>query len=240
MSNVLSSEVAELTYAQIIDGLPLSAVEKDTYAGSLHDDHPLHSKHIKLCPGVLKRSRGLCTSFDANSLQIDPNLIYAYQDSTPGTRVFQTRLIELVAVAVHQLAVRLFKLDSSVHKDDGLSSWAPPRDDIFFWEFHPNGPPPTLFRHWWYRDYDQYPDGIADGVGYWAEARILGGVVLFDRREPGSAPDVKSDAVYFHSDHEGITYRIYRLTDSQKYRLLHFLLSDVTPHGPVRCLSLVV
>ena len=94
-------------------------------------------------------------------------------------------------MAVHQIAVQLFKLDSSVHKDDGLASWLPPKDDTLFWRFHPNGPPPTLFRHRWYRDYDQYPNGVADGVGYWAEARILGGVILFDRREPGSAPDVK-------------------------------------------------
>lgn len=28
-------------------------------------------------------------------------------------------------------------------------------------------------------------------VGYWAEACILGGVVLFDRREPDSAPNVE-------------------------------------------------
>jgi hypothetical protein len=33
----------------------------------------------------------------------------------------------------------------------------------------------------WYGDYDEYFDGVADMVGYWAEARILGGVVLFNR-----------------------------------------------------------
>ena len=32
-----------------------------------------------------------------------------------------------------------------------------------------------------YGDYDQYPDGVADKVGYWVEARILGGAVLFNR-----------------------------------------------------------
>jgi hypothetical protein len=60
-----------------------------------------------------------------------------------------------------------------------------------FWRQHPEGPPPTLFRHRFYRDYDQYPEGIADGIGYWAEARILGGVVLFDRREVGFNPTVE-------------------------------------------------
>ena len=52
--------------------------------------------------------------------------------------------------------------------------------------YYPRGFPVTFFRHDWYDDHGQYPDGIADQVGYWAEARILGGVVLFDRRTPGS------------------------------------------------------
>jgi hypothetical protein len=34
-------------------------------------------------------------------------------------------------------------------------------------------------------DYDQYPDGLADVAGYWAEDRIFGGVVLFDRGDSG-------------------------------------------------------
>jgi hypothetical protein len=95
---------------------------------------------------------------------------------------FRTRLIEMVAVAMHQIAVQLFKLDTSLHKNNGIASWVPPKDDTDFWALFSKGPSPTLFRHEWYSDYDQYPDGVADMVGYWAEARILGGVVLFDRR----------------------------------------------------------
>ncbi|POS75812.1 hypothetical protein DHEL01_v205796 [Diaporthe helianthi] len=34
-----------------------------------------------------------------------------------------------------------------------------------------------------------YPAGIADVVGYWAEARIFGGVVVFDRGPTGVEPD---------------------------------------------------
>ena len=72
--------------------------------------------------------------------------------------------------------------------DDPLASWKP---DQRLQALYPNGLPATFFRHPWYCDYEQYPEGIADGVGYWAEARILGGVVLFDRREPGGAPDAE-------------------------------------------------
>ena len=89
-------------------------------------------------------------------------------------------------MAIHQIAVHIVGLDISLHKDDEISSWAPPKDDDpdFFWSTFPNGPPPTLFLHRSYRAYDQYPDGAADAVGYWAEGRILGGVALFDKRDP--------------------------------------------------------
>lgn len=55
--------------------------------------------------------------------------------------------------------------------------------------------PSTLFCHAWYRDYEQYPQGIADCVGYWAEARIFGGVVLFDRRDPEAVSDAVVSAL---------------------------------------------
>lgn len=44
----------------------------------------------------------------------------------------------------------------------------------------------TPFSVFNYADPDQYPDGIADVVGYWAEDRIFGGVVLFGRGETGT------------------------------------------------------
>ncbi|KAG8166126.1 hypothetical protein KVR01_004678 [Diaporthe batatas] len=54
-------------------------------------------------------------------------------------------------------------------------------------------------------------------AGYWAESRIFGGVVLFDRS--GSDPE----AVYLHPDRNEVTYRISKLTDEQKSALLSFL-----------------
>lgn len=40
---------------------------------------------------------------------------------------------------------------------------------------------PTAFSFGSYIAIEQYPNGVADAVGYWAEARIFGGVVVFDR-----------------------------------------------------------
>ncbi|KAK3934669.1 hypothetical protein QBC46DRAFT_358846 [Diplogelasinospora grovesii] len=231
--NVLSTDISEITLAQIVDGLPLSVVEKDTYTGSgyLSGDHPLHQKHKQLCPGVLEKTRQLYIGFDVDTLQISSKLLHEYKISAPGSRAFQIRLIELAAVSIHQVAVQLYKLDASLHKDDGIASWEPPKEHPLFWILNPDGAPPTLFQHRQYRDYDQYPDGVADGVGYWAESRIFGGVVLFDRREPGSADDVDPQGVYLHPERKNMTYRIYRLLDSQKLELLQFLLSNAEPPG---------
>jgi len=130
----------------------------------------------------------------------------------------------MIAVAVHQVAVQLVKLDRILHKNDGIASWAPPEDNTIFWTSFPEGLPPTLFRHAWYRDYKQYPDGIADVAGYWAEGRILGGVVLFDRR----SLDAEPYAIFFHSDRNEVTYRIYQLLDGQIQQLFQFLSDTPT------------
>ena len=156
-------------------------------------------------------------------------------------------MIELVAVAVHQIAALLFELDTGVHKNDGITDWAPPKSDVRFWTWYPDGPHPTLFYHAWYVNYTQYPRSVADMVGYWAEARILGGVVLFDRREPKTTPDadpavnlyldpgpdVDPDAIYFHPDRYQYTYRIYQLLPEQRSTLLDFLLADEPPACPL-------
>jgi hypothetical protein len=44
---------------------------------------------------------------------------------------------------------------------------------------------PTVFYHGFYVAFDQYPNGLADVAGYGAEAKIFGGVVVFDRGPSG-------------------------------------------------------
>ncbi|KAI1775497.1 hypothetical protein F4818DRAFT_441591 [Hypoxylon cercidicola] len=189
LRRVLSTDDAKLTYAQIIDGLPLIDTVDDTVGGGLSYGHPLYDMHDKLCEGVMERTEEMSASFDPNVLKFDSRLLFAYQAASPGSRAFRTRLIEMIAVAVNQVAVILFQLDSSLHKDD-----------------------------------------VADMVGYWAESRILGGVVLFDRGTPEREPD--PDAVFLHPDRYEITYRIYQLLGSQKQQLLDFLLFDTPGPSP--------
>lgn len=74
-------------------------------------------------------------------------------------------------------------------------------------------------------------------AGYWAENRVLGGVVLFDRKaEMMQSSTAGLDVVYIHPDREEVTYRICLLTDAQKKALLDFLLivPGTGPMGPTK------
>lgn len=44
-------------------------------------------------------------------------------------------------------------------------------------------PSPIAFSSRSYRAFKQYLMGLADIAGYWAESKIFGGVVVFDRGE---------------------------------------------------------
>lgn len=46
--------------------------------------------------------------------------------------------------------------------------------------------PPCAFSNTEYQFDEQYPNGIADVAGYWAESKIFGGVVVFDRGPSGT------------------------------------------------------
>lgn len=68
INNVISSPVAQETYAQIVDGLPLSKVASDGFAGCSCLGHPLLTEHTELCPGVAEETEALVSQFDVNTL----------------------------------------------------------------------------------------------------------------------------------------------------------------------------
>ncbi|KAH7123499.1 hypothetical protein B0J13DRAFT_154872 [Dactylonectria estremocensis] len=144
-----------------------------------------------------------------------------------STLKLHTKLIEPTAIAIHEAGVWLYKKTPMLDDGNHLVSWRPNDEDMD--EVYPDGWPETFLRHSWYHDFDQYPDGVADIVCSWAESRVFGGVVLFDRRERDSCPEADPDAVYFHASRREVTYRVFKLLNEQKQQLLHFLLSPVTP-----------
>lgn len=83
--------------------------------------------------------------------------------------------LELTAVTIHHIAVELFKLVNGGFRKDVI--W--PSDEAYRERAWSEWPTPFCLLH--YSKPEQYPDGIADLAGYWAEDRIFGGVVLFGR-----------------------------------------------------------
>jgi hypothetical protein len=71
ISNVLSTELALFTFAQIIDGLPTADVGWDRRSPGLAGEHPLDS-HEQLCPGAMDKARELCPMWSPAMLAFHP------------------------------------------------------------------------------------------------------------------------------------------------------------------------
>ncbi|KAM0417276.1 hypothetical protein ACHAPT_012717 [Fusarium lateritium] len=188
LRNLLSTDVAQRTYAQILDGLPTqqSCMEGYVYL----DDHPVFAlNHSEICQGFLEKARAFRARFDPCELEFKEHLLRAFQETVPGSKDFNLRLIELVVVACHQIAAYLFELDDGAHKREVYEDWAQQQLMESALQSRPGKAegmysiPPAAFFHMSYVFPEQYPRGVADVVGYWAEGQIFGGVVVFDRGE---------------------------------------------------------
>lgn len=71
ISNVLSTELALSTFAQIVDGLPMADTAYNRRMHGLDPDHPV-DKHEELCPGVMERTREIRDQFDPSILLFNP------------------------------------------------------------------------------------------------------------------------------------------------------------------------
>jgi hypothetical protein len=182
----------------------------------------------------VEKASELRSAWDIETLRFKVELVRAFRETRIGSVGFKVRLIEIVAVAIHQLGVSAFKADYTLHQGDDLDSitnhvnprW--PTDPPPRWlYYHP--PAATLFYHCWYRAGDIYPEGVADVVGYWVESRILGGVFIFDRKREAARDPDKPPNVYLHADRSGVTGRICQLRDDQQDALVAFFLSESPP-----------
>lgn len=69
MSNLLSTDIAEQTFAQIIDGLPLRDVAFSLRSPQYTRRDPVFA-HTELCPGVLERTRMFRDSFSPREMEL--------------------------------------------------------------------------------------------------------------------------------------------------------------------------
>lgn len=73
LRNILRTEVAEFTYAQILDGLPTEQSLSDSYV--FMEGHPVYElKHEEICEGYLEKAREFRSRFDASSLCVDESV----------------------------------------------------------------------------------------------------------------------------------------------------------------------
>jgi hypothetical protein len=73
LSNLLSTDLAEHTYAQILDGLPTedSLLESSPYI----EGHPVFElEHNQICEGFLEKARRRCDALDPYDLQFDEHV----------------------------------------------------------------------------------------------------------------------------------------------------------------------
>lgn len=71
LTNILATDVAEFTYAQIIDGLPTTWSFYDFHSLYATKDHPAQL-HPELCEGVMDRVYQFRSAFDPLSLRFEP------------------------------------------------------------------------------------------------------------------------------------------------------------------------
>ncbi|KAK3943322.1 hypothetical protein QBC46DRAFT_361876 [Diplogelasinospora grovesii] len=199
LMRILQTEIAEHTYAEILDGLPTRKSYSELNPASIKNGHPAHD-HLELCPGTRERACEFRSSFDPSTLSFTSHLLLAFQGTPLGSRSFHLRLIELLVVSCHHIAVYLFQLGDAVHS-------------------HVQGGWPTAFSYSHYTAVEQNPNGIADTVGYWTEARIFGEI------------ETECREMYIHGDFGTGTFTIFRPTAEQFDDLIHFLLVEQAPAG---------
>ncbi|KAI9829513.1 MAG: hypothetical protein M1819_006333 [Sarea resinae] len=221
LSNILSTDLAFQTFAQVVDGVPTRDVYRDYYTHT----RPDFEQNVESS----RDARQVVEAFRANlrlgMIEFDAKLAEAYQNTTIGSRQFILRLMELVSIACHNMATSLFiNADGGLHKLDPTSPSAQPPTHPDLPPLMPIPPKPVELYHPEYMDWDQYPNGIADIVGYWAEYRLFGGVMLFDRGESG----IECENVFVHP--VGF-YQIYELSDAQIQDFANFALSELASHS---------
>lgn len=132
----------------------------------------------------------------------------------------------MAACALHQIAVLMSQMEklhdpstTNGYDIEATTKWERPPD-----QWVRTAPWPTMFIKTNFTAYEQYPHGIDDIIGYWAENRILGGVALFDHSQSWEADDEPN--VYFICTRANVTFRVCQLLDDQQSALLAFLLAD--------------
>jgi hypothetical protein len=94
----------------------------------------------------------------------------------------------MVAIACHDIGAHLYTIaDGGLHpilpNPPSPTPPTPSTPPALPSLIKPRPKDPTIFTHPGYNNWENYPQGVADCAGYWAESQIFGGVVAFNRGE---------------------------------------------------------
>ncbi|PGH00929.1 hypothetical protein AJ80_09091 [Polytolypa hystricis UAMH7299] len=215
LSNVLSTEPAFETFAQVVDGILTRDSYFEYYLPTLR---PEYARNLKPSDEASQIVRAFHASFHVGMLNFRVDVAQTYQSTPLGSRSFKPRLIELVSVACHNIAVELYtKADGGLRKP--ASPPPPPRTPSSYPLMR--APPPNITElfHEEYEEWEQYSNGVADIVRYWAEYRLFGDVILFDRGDTGQ----ECKNAFIHSIKGR---RIFQLSDQQIEQFPSFATSQ--------------
>ncbi|KLO90767.1 uncharacterized protein LW93_062 [Fusarium fujikuroi] len=216
LMRVMETDVAEMTFAEIIDGLPTIGSYQDFHWPQ--DGHPA-TQHFEVCPGMVEKARQLRSDYPPTRLKFHLPLLRAFEEATIDSRPFHLRLFELLAVSIHQIAVYSYQQGGFNHTHQDYQKWIDSPRDTRRWDGYRH---PTAFCHSFYIAVERYPNGDADTVGYWAEAKIFGGVLVFDRGESES----ECNELYLHASRRVGPFTLFPLTTAQFEGFVDFLLGD--------------
>ena len=197
---ILASPAAQDTYAQLIDGRPTwqSYVRDAGFPNEVTvvSDRPNPSDE------AIQQYEEIRASLTLHAIKMDINvqlprvlvetlvqmltrlqLVQNYQNAPLDTREHDLRLLEVTAASINALAGLIYL---ACHPDTELKPPKPSPDEDFDYSFHNPHERQTDFYHTEYEAYERYPFGLLNVVCYWAEHKLFGGVLLFDRGESGS------------------------------------------------------
>lgn len=86
MANILATELAGLTFAQLIDGLPLWDVAMDQSRKTHTKEEPVYN-HKQLCHGAMEKMREMREQFDPLAMEVRADVSLASRSKLPSLRV---------------------------------------------------------------------------------------------------------------------------------------------------------
>ncbi|CAD6593633.1 MAG: hypothetical protein ASARMPREDX12_007362 [Alectoria sarmentosa] len=220
LRSILALPIAKTTYAQIIDGMPTRTYFSDEYRDSDYYTTIIDSDKVKPSDQAMEEYEKMKTTFAPQDLIIDLKVAQKYQNAPSGTYEHLLRLVQIAAASLNALAGMIYV---SRHRDMELNPPDPPggshrlfhRTDDFYVKFYN-----TDYRH-----FQEYPFGLLNVVGYWAETEIFGGILLFEHDEIGSG----IISAFLHQQH---TSRAFQLSKEQLQHFAQLHKADDTVKDP--------